>query len=120
MCHFYNPHTAASHDAFIFHTPVPQGVIDALEGQRINEMGAENRVLSILRLHAGVRDVVNPCERIHAFHLHCGMERAPSALGRGREGHGVREWGFVTGWMGKHERAFGEVDCLAFGGMLET
>ncbi|KAI0558209.1 hypothetical protein FGB62_227g012 [Gracilaria domingensis] len=125
ICGGYDPKWAASHDGFIFVPPVAQQVIDGLAGLRVNEFGAENVVVHMLQ-QAGL-NVVNPCERIHLFHQHCGDERASAAKKRrtdrkwGRLFASTKEWGYGgSSWIREEIRAtYGTVDCTTLGLLMQ-
>ncbi|KAH9256013.1 hypothetical protein BASA81_005789 [Batrachochytrium salamandrivorans] len=61
-----------SHDGFIFAVPVPQVVV-ANTGHVQNKFGGENIIIWEFA-GAGI-PVWNPCNKIHAIHLHCSSER---------------------------------------------
>lgn len=124
FCAGYDPVRAASHDVFAFVTPLPPAFLSALGDLRVNQFGAENVVVYLLK-QAGYR-VINPCANIHAFHQHCdartrassARHSAGSVASKRKQFAGADKWGYqnVAEWaaadfIGKTNG----LDCLAYG-----
>ena len=61
-----------SHDAFVFAPPVPENFVKRVNHKQ-NLYGAENIVIWEL-VTAGYK-LLNPCQRLRGYHLHCVPER---------------------------------------------
>ena len=83
-------HYIGSHDAFIFAPPVPEFVIRETKHTQ-NHFGAENIVVwAFLWSKYYKGNVINPCQRILAYHRHCVPERhysVGSFISYGRHGN---------------------------------
>lgn len=124
FCAGYDPVRAASHDAFAFVVPLADDVVMALGELQVNEFGAENVAIYLLK-RAGYK-VLNPCANVHAFHQHCDArdrarsahQNAGSVADRRMQFAGADEWGFVdvAQWAGQAFTGAGKgLDCLAYG-----
>lgn len=118
FCAGYHPVRHASHDVFIVRVPVPQDVVHTLRSLPVNQFGAENVVLWAFK-KAGWK-IVNACENVHAFHLHCDVEQraqsardhAGSVADKQNRFAGADQWG----WVHPREWATNTVgDCVEFG-----
>jgi hypothetical protein len=82
-------HYIGSHDAFVFAPPVPKFVLDNSKHTQ-NHFGAENVIVWAFMWAKDFRGhVLNPCQRIRGFHLHCSPERhyeIGKFISRGRHG----------------------------------
>lgn len=124
FCAGYDPVRAASHDAFAIVAPVAEEVLIGLGDLRVNEFGAENVVVYLLK-KAGYK-VVNACSNVHAFHQHCDAkdrarsahQKAGSVAEKRKQFAGADEWGFVDvkQWAGQAFTGVSEgLDCLSYG-----
>lgn len=123
FCDGYHPTHQASHDVFVFTPPMPITFLHALGDLKVNQFGAENVVIALLKAEGF--HVVNPCANIHAFHQHCTRERAPSAKAGAKsiatergQFAGTFRSGLVHGrkWMhSEYAAQYGAVDCLGLG-----
>jgi len=83
-------HYIGSHDAFVFAPPLPDFILRETKHTQ-NHFGAENIVVWAFLWSKGFRGhVLNPCQRLRAFHLHCVPERhytVGSFISGGRHGN---------------------------------
>jgi hypothetical protein len=63
-----------SHDMFVFTPPIPKSVIDNTDHPQNLGYGAENMVIDTLQQAGFV--VLNPCETVQGYHLHCSGHRS--------------------------------------------
>jgi hypothetical protein len=80
-------HYIGSHDAYVFAPSTPKRVLQNSYHTQ-NHFGAENIIVWGF-LWAVDYGVFNPCQRIHAFHLHCSGERhysVGSFISKGQHG----------------------------------
>lgn len=124
FCAGYDPVRAASHDAFAFVAPISDKVMTELGELRVNEFGAENVVVYLLK-KAGYK-VLNPCSNVHGFHQHCdskdrarsARQSSGSAAEKRKQFAGAEKWGFldVKSWAGERFTGVSEgLDCLSYG-----
>jgi hypothetical protein len=121
LCAGYHPVKSASHDVFVFSSPLPAAFVSSLGSLRVNEFGAENVVIHLLQTVAKQR-VVNPCANVHAFHAHCdAATRAASAhQARGSIAESRRQFGATHAFGFLNPAEWGGpgasgVDCLLYG-----
>jgi hypothetical protein len=83
-------HYIGSHDAFVFAPPVPAWILKETKHTQ-NHFGAENIVVWAFLWSKNFKGhVTNPCQRVHAYHLHCVPERhytVGSFISYGRHGN---------------------------------
>eukprot|EP00924_Labyrinthula_sp_SR-Ha-C_P010800 snap_masked-scaffold_35-processed-gene-1.37-mRNA-1 protein AED:1.00 eAED:1.00 QI:0/0/0/0/1/1/2/0/280 len=99
-------HYIGSHDVFIFRIPFAEpALFDKLDFNQNVGLGVENRVLWEFQ-HAGYK-VINPCERIRSYHLHCSNERTYRNKGKQvsmkKYNNGQRRHGWVKPWWYEDE-----------------
>mmetsp|Transcript_591 Transcript_591/g.1617 ORF Transcript_591/g.1617 Transcript_591/m.1617 type:complete len:418 (-) Transcript_591:65-1318(-) len=62
--------TGNSFDAYLFRSPLPQGINMTSIDHVMNLLGAENGAAYELEVNGG-RKLSNPCVHVHAYHWHC-------------------------------------------------